>query len=158
MSMKRDNNFNQNQIRGINLAVNATAKTYPFIKGWKLSKEYEKWSSGLYILLKVEWNEVSKFYKQEWRGRWKDIYDGGENLESSLIYSYMFEGPSNGDEDFESYIDESFKETKKINNLLNSMYHALPEELQIETTFYSMITNTNEKYSTELYIERFVTE
>ena len=38
------------------------------------------------------------------------------------------------------------------------MYHALPEELQIETTFYSMITNTNEKYSTELYIERFVTE
>jgi hypothetical protein len=70
----------------------------------------------------------------------------------------MFEGPSNGDEDFESYIDGSFKETQKINKLLNSMYHALPEELQIETTFFSMITNTNEKYSTELYIERFVTE
>jgi hypothetical protein len=158
MSMKRDNNFNQNQIRGINLAVNATAKTYPFIKGWELSKDYEKWSSRLYILLKVEWDEVAKFYKKEWKDYWKNIYDNKENLESSLIYSYMFVGPKNGDDDFESFIDESFKETQKINKLLNSMYHSLPEELQIETTFFSMITNTDEKYSTEIYIEKFVTE
>lgn len=128
----RDENFTEKQIRGIDLAIKATTKKYPFILGWEFIDNFEKWKSKIYINIFVNWEEVRKFYNQEWSEHWSGDLNKGTEIKSSLIKSYVFKNPSFSDrEEYEKWLDDSYDKTKQIEGLINLIYVSLPEEFQI---------------------------
>jgi hypothetical protein len=56
----RDNNFNEKQIKGLDMVIRALAKQYKFIKGWQLDDRYEEYKYTLYIDLIIDVNELAE--------------------------------------------------------------------------------------------------
>lgn len=157
MGWERNENFNDNQIKGIDLTIKAITKKYPFIKGWKFIDNYQKWKSSLYLNIIVDWFEVGKFYGKEIKPYYEESIKNGEWIESSIIDSYMFKNPSSTDSGFQEFFDKSYTESKKISTLLNTIYSSLPSEFQIMMTFKSSIDFFKDNIiPVELYIEHFV--
>lgn len=155
MSWKRDDEFDENQIKGIDLSIKAISKKYPFVKGWRFIDNYQQYKAHLYIDIIVDWIEVAKFYGKEIKPYWVKEFENGEYADSSLIDSYMFVNPSHTEEGYQEFFENSYKETKKINSLLNSIYSSLPSEFQITMKFMSSFGGDDVR-PVELYIERFI--
>lgn len=137
----RDNNFNSNQIKGIDLSVKSAAKKYPFIKGWEFSKDFEKYALHLYITLIVDYDEVAKFYKTEIH---PSFSDRKYPLKSSLIFTFLKSNPMNWDSpEYKEFFNTSYNETQNIRATVNNVYQLLPDELSI---FY-----TSENFNGSLY-------
>ena len=54
METQRDNNFTDKQLKGITISIKGTAKSYPFIKGWKFVENYKNYNAHLYITLIID--------------------------------------------------------------------------------------------------------
>lgn len=130
MLTSRDNNFNREQLRGVDLTVKSVAKKYPFIKGWSLAKDSDKYHLHLYINLIVDYNELAKFYNTEIHPLFAD---GTFPLESSLTHTFLKTNPMTltSTPEYKKFFDESFRETQKIKNSMNQIYQLLPDELSI---------------------------
>lgn len=140
----RDNNFNSNQIKGIDLSVKSAAKKYPFIKGWEFSKDFEKYSLHLYITLIVDYDEVAKFYNSEIHPTFSDRK---YPLKSSLIFTFLKSNSMNWDSpEYKEFFNASYNETQNIRAAVNNVYQLLPDELSI---FY-----TSETFNGSLYKSR----
>ena len=37
------------QLRGVDLAIKALSKKFPFVEGWEFSDDYQKYNSNLFI-------------------------------------------------------------------------------------------------------------
>lgn len=155
MNWVRDDNFSEEQIKGLDLSIKALSKRYKFIKGWKFIENYNQWKAYLYINIIVDWSEVAKFYNKEFKPYWEESFNKGEKIESSLIDTYIFVNPSSTDSDYQSYFEKSFEETKKIERQLNSIYSSLPTEFQILKTFKSSF-GSDDTSPVEIYIEHFI--
>lgn len=155
MGWVRDDNFNKNQIKGIDLSIKSISKKFPFIKGWEFIDNYEQWKAHLYINIIVNWFEVAEYYGKEIKPYWKEEFKQGERADSSLIDSYIFVNPSHNEEGYEEFFKKSFDETKKINTLLNTVYSSLPNEFQITIKFISSFGGDDVR-PVELYIEKFI--
>jgi hypothetical protein len=154
--------FDENQLKGISMVVKATAKKFPFIKGWELAPNYKEFASTIYIHLTVDFDEVMKFYNLEWNPFWKKILDRDGVIESALIttFSSEYDVFSLGSEKSKEFLDKSYNETKKINDYLNNLYTSLPEEFKIKTRFELSYLSSEDKHTidheTTLYVDRFV--
>lgn len=157
MTWERDDNFNDTQIKGIDLTIKAISKKYPFIKGWEFIKDYQKWKAHLYINVIVDWVEVGEFYGKKLKPYWLEEFKNNKKIDSSLIDSYMFENPSHTDEGYQEFFNKAYKDTKQINTLLNSIYSSLPTEFQVMTTFKSLVSFIEDEVKpAEISIEHFV--
>mgnify|MGYP000645592452 CR=1 FL=1 len=56
----RDNNFNEKQIKGLDMVMRALAKQYKFVKGWQLDDKYEEYKYTLYIDMIIDINKVDE--------------------------------------------------------------------------------------------------
>ena len=56
----RDNNFNEKQIKGLDMVMRALAKQYKFVKGWQLDTRYEEYMYTLYIDLFIDINDLAE--------------------------------------------------------------------------------------------------
>lgn len=150
--------FTKNQIRGIDLSVKATSKKYPFIKGWRLSDDYKKYNSALYIFIIVDFDEVLKFYNKRWNPFWEKIMERDKYLDSALLLTFSDELDINkmNTPEGEKFMNESYHETKNIEKYINNLYKSLPEELKIKTYFHSSYIEEVNEHPTMIYIERFV--
>ena len=64
-SFKSIDHATEKQIKGIDLAVRATKKVFPFIKGWEFTPDWEKYSTVIYINLIVDFVELGKTMDME---------------------------------------------------------------------------------------------
>lgn len=154
--------FDEKQLKGISMVVKATAKKFPFIKGWELAPKYKEFTSVLYINLIVDFNEVMKFYNLEWNPFWKKILEKNGVIESALIttFSSGYDVFSLGSDESKKFLDNSYNETKKITEYLNNLYTSLPEEFKIKTLFELFFPSSEDRqiveHETTLYVDRFV--
>jgi hypothetical protein len=153
---RESDDFNQKQIKGIDLVVKATIKKYPFIKGWEFADNYMKYASTLNINLFVSFDEVFKFYGKEWNPFWERIYERDGMVDSSLIltFSSEYDNFKFDDESNKIAMQNSYDESKKIENYINNMYESLPEELRVKTFFDSSVGIS--EFIPRVYIERFI--
>ena len=56
----RDNNFNDLQVKGLDMSIKAAAKKYPFIVGWQLDSNYKKYKYILYIDLFINIKKLAE--------------------------------------------------------------------------------------------------
>ena len=158
--MNRDNNFTEKQLRGLDMCVKSTSKTYKFIKGWSLSDDYMKYTAHLYLDLYVDWFEISEMLGYDISPYWLGKYEQGEDvLKSGAISSFMVlkDGrgtPSWGSPEQEEIFNKGFDLNQKIKKLLNDMYTNLPEEFKI--TWYSDIGGRKLYNTVSLDINQFI--
>ena len=152
----RDNDFTQSQLRGIELVVKSISKRYPFIEGWRFEKDWEKWLTGVYIDIKVDWNKVFKFYNTKVSPKWENYLRlDKEGYSSSLLLTFTDLNPLSEDPTLHNeFFEYNFNTTLKLRNLASSLYENLPEELSI---FYGYDDNPNYKVRCRLNVTSFYT-
>jgi len=163
MGAKRNNDFNEKQIKGIYLCVRAASKKFKFIKGWELTDNYDKYIVGLYINLFVDWNEVAEYLDLKINPFYLNYYKNHKDFQSSSLGSHMLPKDAKSILDYteeqklESH-EKSFKTNMKIFNTLNSFYRSLPENMQIY--YMGELTISNETYRglVELNVSSFIQE
>lgn len=90
------------------------------------------------------------------------MLDRDGRIESALIttFSSDYNVFNLNSEQSKEFLDKSYKDSKKIDDYLNSMYSSLPEEFKIKTYFNSDFSfSDGEKiipHQTTLYVNRFV--
>ena len=136
---RRDNNFTEAQIRGVNLAVKATKKTYPFIKGWKFADGYQKYDTHLYIDIIVDFEELYDFYGVKLKDYYiKKKIKNPNDLKTSALFAFGDWGEYNS-EAYKKIADESYNEGMKLKNTISNAYTYIPEDMIINYSyeFYS---------------------
>ena len=127
---KRNNKFTKTQINGIDITIKAASKKYPFIKGWRFDKDFEKYESLLYIDVIIDYNEMAEIYNDKIHPMYKDV---STPLNSSLFMFYLSKNPSFSEdqEGKDEYFDLMYGESMKVKNYVKFIYENLPDEYAI---------------------------
>jgi len=138
----RDNNLTEKQIRGIDLVVKSASKKYPFILGWELFPDWEKYDAHLYIDLYVDWNLISQYYNEPIRPFYAErpeiVLGKTSSLFSYLGSEYSWEDSLGRDKHFQT----GYNHGVQIKNLIINLYQALPEEYQIYYSHNGVLGNS----------------
>lgn len=153
MNHSRNNEFTEKQIRGIDLVIKSVKKKYPFIKGWKFTKDFEKYIAHLYIDIIVDFDDVAKFYNQTLHPAYADRKFP---LVSSLLYTFLSSNlfMNFDDSERQAFFEKNYNETKKITNNVTSLYEKLPEEFAIYYD-YTSFDGTTQKNKVQLSVSEF---
>ena len=124
----------EKQIRGIDLAVKATKKVFPFVTGWEFTPDWERYSTVIYINLFIDFIEVGKFLNMEVREYHLDKIKSGEEFVTGAILT-PFDWGDYGTDNWEKMADVSHNLRLKINETLSKAYQFIPDSMSI---FYSV--------------------
>lgn len=161
MSNSRNNDFNEKQIKGIDLCVRAVTKQFKFIKGWELSPNYKDYVAGLYINLFVDWREVAEYFDVQINPFYLNYYKDHKDFNSSSLGSHMLPKDVNSIFDYtekqkSELHEKSFKVYMKIYNMLNSFYKSLPENMQIYFTGELTVTNSTYQGLVDINVNTYI--
>lgn len=115
---------NDKQIEGVTLSIKVLTSFYPYITGWSLSKEHQKYST-FYINLMINEDIFLKYHK-------KPYYYKRDNSPEYIYLKNVF----------------STYDYDKMNSRLNVFYQQLPEELQMFNVW--TFTSTTPRVEVEL--------
>jgi hypothetical protein len=124
----------EKQIRGIDLAVKATKKVFPFIKGWEFTPDWERYSTVIYVNIFIDFIELGKFLNMEVREYHLDKIKSGEEFVTGAILT-PFDWGDYGTDNWEKMADVSHNLRLKINETLSKAYQFIPDGMSI---FYSV--------------------
>jgi len=117
------------QIKGIDLSVRALKKVFPFVTGWKLYKDWQKYETHLYIDLYIDYNKLNDLFKLGMSESFKTRLERGEEIQSSAILA-PFSWGDYGTEEFDKMGNLSFSFGRKINDTLIQAYEYIPDEMK----------------------------
>jgi len=129
----RDNNFNKDQIKGLNLVINATKKKNPYIKGWEFSEDFEKYSTTLYINIFIDILELSEILDLDVRDYYLKLYQESPSKIYSGALSVFFKekGQEENYRNNEELFDRLYDVRKELSDYINYLYNLLPDEIKI---------------------------
>jgi len=138
-----------NEIKGIDLIIKSLKKKYNFITGWSPVDDYLKYENTLFLSLDIDMEKVSDYYGFRIRPlikklmEEKDAYWFGRDISNPTIFLDL---PDNNDEGFQTKV--------RMNELSNTLYKQLPEQLQ-RTYIYESFSGEN-IYPVNINIHSFV--
>lgn len=153
--LERDNNFNEKQIRGIDMTIKSIARRFPFIKGWELTKDYTAFKAHVYINLLVDFDEMADFYNTEIHPIW---LKSKNTVQTSVPFTIFTLNPMNHDynsSEYKEFFEKSYEEGKKIKESINTIYSNLPEEFRIRYPWYDKFTDKIINENCYLTIDNF---
>lgn len=129
----RDNNFNKDQIKGLNMVINATKKKNPYIKGWEFSNDFEKYPTTLYINLLIDIIELSEILDLDVRDYYLKLYQESpsEIYSGSLSVFFKEKGKEESYRHDEELFDRLYNVRKELNDYIIYLYNLLPDEFKI---------------------------
>ena len=126
----RDNNFNEKQIKGLDMVMRALAKQYKFLKGWQLDDKYEEYKYTLYIDMIIDVNKLAEqtnnYVKQN---RFND--DKGTSIFFGLTPNKNGEPLEGFTPEWDEFVNDSYEYGKEIRDKMNFLYRKLPYEFKI---------------------------
>ena len=117
--------FTKDILFGINIIVKGASKKYPFIVGWELPSNAEKYEFTTYINLLVSPNKLKEYFNKELK---KSFYS---NESSSLSSFFVTPDPWEEKEKWEEEFEYFYNIKKEIQRYLRSYYDAVPEEYSL---------------------------
>ena len=118
-----------NQKKGIDLAIKILSQDYPYIVGWEYNYDSET-PSVFYIYLNIicDIEKLKDFYNSELKPYYQNKIEQLKGNEFSYPTSILKVNEEIDDE-------TKFKEYKKMRQELSEIYEMLPEHLVIKTKF-----------------------
>jgi len=136
-------NFDEDKEKGINLVIKALSKKFPFIIGWELAENFDKYKIFYLINLIIDLEKVGEFYNVEMDSFFLKQWNSDSLYQTPYILTY-----SEAKKD-----DRNRSETKKIEEVLNNFYNRIPEKFSI---FFDMTNNYGTyQYRMEIKIQYF---
>ena len=96
----RNNDLTEKQRRGIDLVVKSASKKYPFILGWELFPDWQKYDAHLYLDLYVDWNLISQYYNEPINPYYVEYPEAIDK--TSSLFTYLGSENVNRDEHFQT--------------------------------------------------------
>lgn len=128
----RDNEFNREQLKALNMLISSLKKKYSFVKDWKLAKDFDDYSAILYIDLFVDILEISEILDLK-LSEYYEVFKNEPKYLSSSSLSTFFEDKNNSNKNI---TDITWNLRKKMEEYLNNTYSYLPEKFRIKYYLY----------------------
>ena len=113
------------QERALDKMIKAVSRKFPFITGWEPSKNFLDYDTMLNIDFMIDYDKLCKFFGVEPDKYWLNYIDREGSFET-----YTLGGPFNYDK-YPHIKDLSYDTSAKIEELLTTMNHDLPEGFSI---------------------------
>ena len=127
----RDNNFNKRQLRGIDIAVSAAKKKFPYINGWEFYDGFEKYDTTLYILINVDFLKVAEMYNTKINKYYINRFKELPNYAYSTPLSVLDINFEFGGNEWNEVIEKNNKIHREIKSQIEFNYNQLPDEFAI---------------------------
>lgn len=116
--------YKKDVLKGISIAVKATSKAYPFIVGFELNGDVNKYEYSTYIDLIIDLQKLSDLIGKPIVKKMSD---------RAIVLDYFFSNisPLAEKEKWEKEWTESYNLKKEIENKINTMYASVPDELSL---------------------------
>lgn len=121
--LKEETQLKNNYKKGIDLAVKMLKKTYPFIVGWELADDIERWQYKVYLTLKVDYSKSLKYYGLEPHPRFHKFLDSYITNQEKVSFPYSLMDYEVSNFDNSQYME--------ISSTLTDIYEMLPKSVQI---------------------------
>jgi hypothetical protein len=118
------------QVKGVDLIVKTIKKVYPFVKEWKLTDNWAKYSTTLYLDLVIDLTKFSQYLNKEIEPYYLKKLENGETVRSAALMA-AFDWGMSGTEEWEETGKMSGELTKKIKNDLNQAYEYIPDGMKM---------------------------
>lgn len=128
--------FNEKQIKGIDISIKSVAKKFPFITGWGITDDYEKYETTLYIFLTINNKKLQEYLNID-----TDLRVNFVDKSSALLVN--FDWGEYESEKWDKIGEISYNTAKEISNQMREFYKNLPEEYKIN---YRINQSNNEDY------------
>jgi len=140
--------------RGIDISVKALSKKYPFVKGWVLTKGWNKYNTMLGIDVYVNFFELSDYSGLRMSPYWKKVLLNPESDERDFK-TYALGGY------FEYPKDDStmFDLRRKLEKTLEELYTHIPQDMKTTYDFKSILTKDGDppqKTPRRLTVDNFI--
>jgi hypothetical protein len=142
------------QLRGVDLAIKALSKKFPFVEGWKFSHDYQKYNSNLFIHLIVDYKKIGEYYGVELQPYYEEkLLKNPDYFKSSFIGTF-FEGNYTYDTpEYKEYIHRWWSRAQDLKGYLELIYKSLPEDFQM---LWSTERFPENKHPISLNVQDFV--
>ena len=133
-----DKELTPNERRGVDLIVKSLKKKYNFITGWNLEDDYKEYHNTLFINLPIDIEKVSDYYGFRIRPTIKKLIKDkesewyGRHLSNPTVYLDLPEGN-----------DDGYQSKKHMNEMANTLYKQLPQQLQRRYGEYEHLVTLN---------------
>jgi len=126
----RDNNFNEKQIKGLDMVMRALAKQYKFVKGWQLDDKYEEYKYTLYIDMIIDINELAE-QTNNYINKNRVKEKKGTSIFFGLTPNKNGEPLEGFTPEWDEFVNDSYEYGKEIRDKMNFLYRKLPYEFKI---------------------------
>lgn len=117
--------FTKDILQGITIAIKGASRKYPFIVGWELPKNADKYEFTTYVNLLVGHNKLKEYFNKELK---KSFYS---NESSSLSSFFVTPDPWGQKEEWEKIFNYFYEVKKDIQNYITTYYSAVPDEYSL---------------------------
>lgn len=128
----RNNEFNKEQLKALNMLISSLKRKYSFVKDWKLAEDFDDYSAMLYIDLFVDILEISEILDLK-LSEYYEIFKNEPKYLSSSSLSTFFEDKNDNNKNI---TDITWDLRKKMEEYLNNTYIYLPEKFRITYNLY----------------------
>ena len=128
----RNNEFNKEQLKALNMLISSLKRKYSFVKDWKLAEDFDDYSAMLYIDLFVDILEISEILDLK-LSEYYEIFKNEPKYLSSSSLSTFFEDKNDNNKNI---TDITWDLRKKMEEYLNNTYNYLPEKFRITYNLY----------------------
>jgi hypothetical protein len=137
--------------KGFDITTKATAKKYPFIKGWKYGDDYQKYTSITVIDLYIDFYMLSDYLNIPLQPYWKIRLKDPENDYNSsyAIGGFLEELSPTQDDDMHKF-------RTKISDHYKNTYSYIPDELKRTYTLKSEHNNPDRIYPAQPSVHNFI--
>jgi len=126
--------FTQEVLTGINIAVKSISKKYPFIVGWELDSDTERYSHVIYIDIIVDKKKLSDYFEKPILRKHLDKVANFVSLFKNYDWTKDDETKKEWEQEWEYY----YNSKREMEKSLDTIYSLIPDE-------YVLMTNTDTK-------------
>jgi len=146
----RDNEFNREQLKALNMLISSLKKKYSFVKDWKLAKDFDDYSAILCIDLFVDILEISEILDLK-LSEYYEVFKNEPKYLSSSSLTTFFEDKNDSNKNI---TDITWNLRKKMEEYLNNTYSYLPEKFRIKYYLYRETGNLT--FDVYINIDKFI--
>lgn len=128
--------------RGIDISIKALSKKYPFVKGWSLTKDWNKYNTMTGIDVYINFFDLSDYSGLKMNPYWKKALLDPNSKEYGAEKTYALGGY------FEYPQEDStmFELRRKLESTLEDLYVHLPDDMKTTYDFKSILAKDEDPF------------
>lgn len=117
--------FTKDILQGITIAIKGASRKYPFIVGWELPENADKYEFTTYVNLLINKNKLEDYFGKKLK---ESFYS---NESASLSSFFVTPDPWKQKEEWDKIFNFFYEKKKEIQNYITTYYEAVPDDFSL---------------------------